>query len=135
MSLAARIREEGARLASACTACGACVAACPMLAYAPAAGMAEPGVTAFGMRDLLAGGEGNAPGLAWVGACARSGLCSAACPEGLDAALMLRFAQMRAKGALGETPRLAVSQDSGFSARVKAFARLTLTDEEQAQWL
>jgi len=121
-------------MASACTACGACVTACPMVVYAPAA-TADPGLTAFGMRDLLAGGAGNAPGLAWVGACARSGLCSAACPEGLDAALMLRFAQMRAKGALGDAPRLPVREDTGFSARVKAFARLTLTEEEQAQWL
>ena len=48
---------------------------------------------------------------------------------------MLRLAQWRAKGALGEAPRIPVKDDTGFSARVKAFARLTLTEEEQATWL
>ena len=134
MSLAERIRDEGARLAAACTACGACVRACPMTAYVPSAA-ADSALTALGMRDLLAGGPGNAPGLAWVAACARSGVCSAACPEHLDAAFMLRLAQWRAKGALGEAPRIPVKDDTGFSARVKAFARLTLTEEEQATWL
>jgi ferredoxin len=134
MTLADRIRDEGARLAAACTACGACVRACPMTAYVPAA-MADISLTAFGMRDLLTGGVGNAPGLAWVAVCARSGVCSDACPEHLDAAFLLRLAQMRAKGALDEAPRIPVKEDTGFSARVKAFARLTLTEGEQAEWL
>jgi hypothetical protein len=53
----------------------------------------------------------------------------------LDVALMMRFASMRARGALGEAPGIAVKLDSGWSARVKGFARLGLTDQEQAEWL
>ena len=48
---------------------------------------------------------------------------------------MLRLAQWRAKGALGEPPRIPVKEDTQYSPKVKAFARLTLTEEEQARWL
>lgn len=135
MSLAERIRTEGARLAGLCTACGACVRACPMVAYAPAAQTELPEAVAAGMRDVLLGGPGTAASLAWIGACTRSGLCTPACPEGLDAVLMMRFATWWAKGALGTPPRIPVREDTQFAAKVKAFARLTLTEEEQAEWM
>jgi Fe-S oxidoreductase len=132
--LAASIQAESARLAAACTACGACVEACPMpdfVGLAPAA----PAAVAAGMRAALQGAPVSPEGLAWVGACTRSGQCNAACPEALDVALMLRLAGMRLKGALGEPARLPVPGDAGWAARVKAFARMTLTEEEQARWL
>lgn len=135
MSLAARIRDEGARLAAACTACGDCVRACPMTPYAAGVDAADPRAVAAGMVEVLQGGAGSPVSLAWIGACTKSGLCTPACPERLDAAFMLRLAQMRAKGALGEPPRVPVREDTQFSPRVKAFARLTLTEEEQARWL
>jgi ferredoxin len=134
-SLAAHKRDEGARLAARCTACGACVRICPMLSYAPAARDEAAERVASGMRDVLLGGPGSPASLAWIGACTRSGTCSAACPEGLDAAYMLRLAQWRAKGALGEPPRVPPRDDPRLSSRVKAFARLGFTAEEQAQWL
>lgn len=37
------MQAESARIASLCTACGNCVRACPMLAYAPVAAAAETG--------------------------------------------------------------------------------------------
>jgi Fe-S oxidoreductase len=136
MSLAARITEEGARLAEACTACGACVTACPMTPYAPGVAAADPARVAGGMRALLQGEAAVAPeAVAWIAACTRSGQCNSACPERLDVALMLRFASMRARGALGEAPRYATKPDPAWSSRVKAFARVTLTEEEQATWL
>jgi Fe-S oxidoreductase len=136
VSLAARIAEEGARLAEACTACGACVTACPMTGFAPGVDAADPGVVAAGMRAVLRGEAEVAPeAIAWIGACTRSGRCTPACPEGLDVALMMRFASMRARGALGEAPRVATKPDPGWSSRVKAFARVALTEEEQARWL
>jgi hypothetical protein len=101
-----------------------------------AAGAADdPALTAFGMRDVLRDGPGTAAALAWISACTRSGVCTPACPEQLDAAFMLRLAQWRAKGALGEPPRIPVKDDTQLASRVKAFARLTLTEEEQARWL
>ena len=135
MSLAEHIRGESARLAALCTACGECVRACPMTPYAAGVEAAAPGVVAAGMRDVLQDGPGTPEALAWIGACTKSGLCTAACPERIDAALMLRLAGMRLRGALGEAPRIPVREDTQFSPRVKAFARLTMTEEEQAQWL
>jgi Fe-S oxidoreductase len=135
-SLAERITQEGARLAGACTACGACVRACPMTPFAPGVEAADPALVAGGMRAVLLGGAEVAPeAVAWIAACTRSAQCNAACPEHLDVALMLRFATMRARGATGETPRYATKPDPAWSSRVKAFARVTLTEEEQARWL
>lgn len=135
-SLAGRIAEEGARLAAACTACGACVTACPMTPHAKGVEAADPSLVAGGMRAVLQGeGEVAPEAVAWIAACTRSAQCNAACPERLDVALMLRFASMRARGALGEAPRHATKPDPAWSSRVKAFARVTLTEEEQARWL
>ncbi len=131
MTLAERIATEGARLAAACTACGACASACPMGGYA---GIADAPAVAAGMREVLLGGRGEAA-LGWIAACTKSGCCTAACPEGLDAALMLRFARFRAMGALGDAPRIAVKEDTQFAPKVKAFARLTLSPREQEEWL
>lgn len=135
MSLAGHIRAEAARLAAACVACGECVRACPMTPYAAGVDDAPAGEVAAGMVDVLRGGAGSAPALAWIAACTKSGLCTPACPEGLDAAFMLRLAGFRAKGALGDPALIPVREDTQFSPRVKAFARLTLTEEEQARWL
>lgn len=135
-SLAARITEEGAALAEACTACGACVRACPMTPYAKGVDQADPALVAAGMRAVLRGEDAvPAETVAWLSACTRSGQCTAACPERLDVALMLRFATMRARGAVGEAPRYATKADPAWSSRVKAFARVTLTEEEQSRWL
>ena len=135
MSLAARIATEGARMAEACTACGACVQACPMTRFAAGVAEADPAAVASGMRALLRGEEASRVSLAWISACTRSAACNSACPEKLDVALMMRFASMRARGALDGVPLLPVKTDTGWSARVKGFARLGLTEQEQAEWL
>ena len=135
MSLAARIATEGARMAEACTACGACVQACPMARFAAGVAEADPAEVAFGMRALLLGEKASPISLAWIGACTRSAACNKACPEKLDVALMMRFAGMRARGALDGMPLLPVKVDRGWSARIKGFARLGLTEQEQAEWL
>ncbi len=107
----------------------------PMLPYAPAAASTDPSAVAAGMRDILLDGPGTPAALSWIGACTRSGLCTPACPEGLDAAFMLRLATWRAKGALGEPARIPVREDTQLAAKVKAFARLTLTEPECDEWL
>ena len=106
-----------------------------MVAYAPEMAGAEAGAVAVGMRNVLQDGPGTPAALAWIGACTRSGVCSAACPEGLDAAFMMRLATWRAKGALGEVARIPVKEDPQLAAKVKAFARLTLTERECEEWL
>jgi Fe-S oxidoreductase len=133
--LAARMREDSARLADACTACGACYRACPMVPNTAALEGAAPDGVMAGIRDILREGPGTAEAIAFAGACTRSGVCTAACPEQLDAAFMMRLASLRVRGALGDAPRVATKHDPGWSARVKAFARLTMSEEEQAKWL
>jgi len=106
-----------------------------MTRFAAGVAEADPAEIATGMRALLRGEETSPPALAWIGACTRSAACNSACPEKLDVALMMRFASMRARGALDGVPLVPVKADSGWSARVKGFARLGLTEQEQAEWL
>jgi L-lactate utilization protein LutB len=133
--LTAHIRESSARLADACTACGACYRACPMVPRTAALDGAAPETVMAGIRDILREAPGTAEAVAFAGACTRSGVCTSACPEQLDAAFLMRLASLRVRGALGDAPRVATRDDPGWSARVKAFARLTMSEEEQAKWL
>ncbi len=134
-ALVAHIRDNSARLATACTACGECYRACPMVPRTPALAGATPEAVMAGIRDILSDGMGTTEAVAFAGACVRSGECTSACPEKLDAAFLMRLASLRVRGTLGEPPRVKTSHDPRWSARVKAFARLTMTKEEQAQWL
>ncbi|HEY7580835.1 MAG TPA: 4Fe-4S dicluster domain-containing protein [Acetobacteraceae bacterium] len=133
--LIAHIRDNSARLAEACTACGACYHACPMVPCTPSLADAVPEEVMAGIRDILRDGPGSPEAISFAGACVRSGECTAACPERLDAAFLMRLASLRVRGVLGDTPRVAAKQDPRWSARVKAFARLTMSEEERAEWL
>ena len=133
--LVGHIRDNSARLADACTACGECYRACPMVPRTAALDGASPDLVMTGIRDILRDGAGTPQAIAFAGACTRSGVCTPACPEKLDAAFLMRLASLRVRGALGDPPRVAVKHDPGWSARVKAFARLTMSEEEQARWL
>jgi ferredoxin len=134
-ALIAHIRDNSARLAAACTACGECYRACPMVARTPALSNATPEAVMAGIRDILLDGTGTPDAIAFAGACARSGECTPACPEKLDAAFLMRLASLRVRGTLGDAPRVKTPHDPRWSARVKAFARLTMNDEERAEWL
>jgi Fe-S oxidoreductase len=133
--LVAHIRDSSTRLADACTACGECYRVCPMVSRAPALASAAPEQVMAGIREILRDGPGSADAITFAGACVRSGECTAACPEKLDAAFLMRLASLRVRGVLGEAPRVAAKHDPMWSARVKAFARLTMSEEEQAEWL
>lgn len=133
--LATHIRENSARLAAACTACGACYQVCPTAPRIPALAGAAPAAVMAGIRDILRDGEGTPQSIAFAAACCRSAVCTTACPEQLDAAFLMRLANFRVRGALGDAPRVPTKDDPGWSARVKAFARLTMTEEEQTKWL
>ena len=52
-------RARGEAIADACTRCGACFRACPMVAPA-GLGEADATETAAGVVDLITGGTGNA---------------------------------------------------------------------------
>jgi L-lactate utilization protein LutB len=129
--LAALREAETARMLAACSLCGACFDACPMLPWAPAtAGAAGPDVVA-GVLDVLTGGQGSEAARGWIAACTRSGSCNAVCPHAVNPMLMLRLAKWRAN----ETGALPKRDASETMSRVKVFARLTMSEEEQARWL
>ena len=134
-ALATYIRDSSVRLAAACTACGECYRACPMVARTPALADAMPEAVMAGIRDILSEAPGTPDAVAFAGACVRSEECTPACPEKLDAAFLMRLASLRVRGALGGPPRVAAKHDPRWCARVKAFARLTMSEEERAEWL
>jgi Fe-S oxidoreductase len=133
--LVAHIRDNSVRLAAACTGCGECYRACPMVPRTAALATAAPEAVMAGIRDILRDGDGAADAIVFAGVCTRSGVCTPACPEKLDAAFLMRLASLRVRGTLGDPPRVAAKHDPNWSSRVKAFARLTMNEEEQATWL
>ena len=128
------LAKAGQDLAALCTACGACFNACPMVDHIGLRAADAKSVTG-GLRRLATGETAPADTISWVGACTKSGLCVAACPEkdaGLDAMLLVRIAKQRA---LNETHQLPAKQDPTMFPRIKIFARLQLSDEELAKWM
>ena len=102
-----------------------------MTPYVPDAKDADSSETVRGVLDVLTGGEGNTAARGWIAACTRSGSCNEACPEAVNPMLMLRLAKWRAN----ETGVLPKRDASDAMSRVKVFARLTLTEDEQRDWL
>jgi ferredoxin len=106
-----------------------------MTRHVPALAGADATAVTDGLRQLARGETGPAETVAWAGACARSGLCVAACPQrerGLDAMLLIRIAKQRA---INDTGQLEGKRDAYAFPRVKTFARLQLTEEELKKWL
>ena len=133
---AAFLKSEALRLADLCIGCGECLRACPMTTYAPEALVADASDVMQGVRAVLRGEMAVAPVLAWISVCTRSASCSTVCPvEGLDPAFMMRLAKMAAMGAFGAPAQIEVKEDTQFAPRIKAFARLTLSETEQEEWL
>lgn len=134
-ALAVHIRASAAQLADACTACGACFQACPMVERTEALTGADPTAVMAGIRDILRERPGIEHAITFAAACVRSGVCTDACPEHIDAAFLMRLASLRVRGVLGDPPRVSKPHDARWSARVKAFARLTLSPQQQEEWL
>ena len=129
------IRKETDRILSACTRCGKCFEACPMTRYSPALAGTDSKAVAKDILELLRGGEGSPEALAWSSVCVRSGSCIPACPDHVDPRMMVRIARMIASGGLGGPRRIAVRQDRDYFDRVRAFARLQLTEDELRDWM
>ena len=94
-------RARGEGIAAACTRCGACFKACPMVAPAGLA-EAEPEETAGGIIDLITGGAGTAAAVGWASVCSGSGNCIPACPEGIDTRFMVQLARGFARAQTGD---------------------------------
>jgi heterodisulfide reductase subunit D len=127
-----RARSEA--IGDACTHCGACFRACPMVAPA---GLAEanPEETAAGIIDLITGGGGSAVAVSWASVCSGSGNCIPACPEGIDTRFMVQLARGFARAQAGNTP-LNARWRQGFqtmSRGVRILSRLQLAPETLAR--
>jgi len=128
-------QAETERILSSCTRCGKCFEVCPMTGYskAPAAAAAARDVVG-GVLTVLRGVQGSPEALGWIAVCCRSGICVPACPEKVDPQMMMRLARMTALGGRGGAKQIAMREDPDFFDRVRAFAKLQLSDEELKHW-
>lgn len=117
-----------------CTRCGKCYEACPMTGYAPELSAAVPGSVVEGLMPLLQAAQGSAEAVAWVKVCTQSAVCTDACPEGINAMLMLRVARMGALGSLDGEAQMKSTEDPQFFRKIEAFAATQLAPEEIQVW-
>lgn len=133
-AMKAYIRRETERILAACTRCGKCFEACPMTRYSPALQGADPKAVVTDILALLREEATSEQALAWAAVCMRSGLCVPACPEDVNPKMMVRIARMMASGGLGGEKRIPARHDRDYYDRVRAFAKLQLTEEELKEW-
>jgi heterodisulfide reductase subunit C len=131
----ALIRRETERILTACTKCGKCFEACPMTRYSPAAAEAEPERVVTGILGLLRGEPGSPEALGWAAVCVRSGSCVPACPDAVNPKMMVRIARMIAAGGLGGPKQIQLKEDRDYFDRIRAFAKLQLSEQEIADWM
>ena len=126
-------REEVKRILGACTECGRCFEVCPMARYSNSP--ATDGKTVVpGVLAVLRGEPGSPEALGWIGVCTRSGVCVPACPENVDPKMMMRLARMTALGGREMPQQIETKEDRDYFDRVRAFAKLQLTDAELKEW-
>lgn len=125
--------SEVERILGACTKCGKCYEVCPMAQYSRSPSQ-DSKSTVAGVLGVLRGESGTPEALGWIGVCTRSGVCVPACPENVDPKMMMRLARMTALGGRGQPAQLKVPEDRDYFDRVRAFAKLQLTDDELKNW-
>jgi Fe-S oxidoreductase len=135
--IGARLKDyqasEVERILSACTSCGKCHDVCPMARYSQAPASDGRAVVP-GVLAVLRGEAGTPEALGWIAVCTRSGVCVPACPENVDPRMMMRLARMTALGGRGLPAQIEPKEDRDYFDRVRAFAKLQLTDEERSEW-
>jgi len=126
-------QSEVERILGACTRCGKCYEVCPMAQYAKPP--SENGRSVVpGVLAVLRGEAGSPEALGWIAVCTRSGVCVPACPENVDPKMMMRLARMTALGGRGQAAQIESKQDRDYFDRIRAFARLQLSDGELKDW-
>lgn len=131
---------DRARILNACANCGKCFEVCPMTEFMTSPDFAASAitrqVTAVLARDAI---DSSNPiqqaALEWIGSCTGSGQCIDACPNDVNPKMMLRLAKITALGGLGDPKLLTKAEDPNWFPRVRAFARVTLTEQEQKDWM
>ena len=117
-----------------CTRCGRCFEACPMTPYSERLAQASGPHVVGDLLEVLQGKPASAQALDWIKVCTQSATCIEACPENINAMLMLRVARMGAMGSLGGERQMGGRDDPLFFRRITAFAETQFTDEELAKW-
>jgi L-lactate utilization protein LutB len=126
-------KAEVERILSACTRCGKCYEVCPMVQYSKAPATDGKSVVS-GVLGVLRGEPGSPEPLGWIAVCTRSGVCVPACPDNVDPRMMMRLARMTALGGRGGPKQIQQKEDRDYFDRVRAFAKLQLTDDELKDW-
>ena len=128
-------RERGAAIADACTRCGDCFRACPMVDPARL-GAADPEETTGAIVDLITGGEGNAEAIRWADVCSGSGNCIPACQHGINPRFMVQLARGFARRNAGSAPLPTRWREpfQNMSRGVRVLSRLQLPPETLARF-
>jgi heterodisulfide reductase subunit D len=127
-------RARGAAIADACTRCGACFRACPMVAPA-GIGEADAQETTAAIVDLVTGGEGNEAAARWAEVCSGSGNCIPACHYGVNPRFMVQLARGFARRRREGKP-VNARWRTGFAAMsrgVRVLSRLQMPPEALAR--
>ena len=127
-------QAEAERILSACTQCGKCFEVCPMTRYAKTASGSDGKAVVAGVLAILREQPGTPEALGWTAVCVRSGVCVPACPDKVDPRMMMRLARMTALGGRGHAKQIEIKEDPDYFDRVRAFAKLNLSDDELKDW-
>ena len=125
------VQARVAETLDACTRCGKCVEACPMVEPAgldPANAVA----IAEGTLDLLAGGPGTPDAERWAQVCTNSGKCIPACDYGVNPRFMVnmaRIASMNLRKGEAEVRRGAQQYFNSMGRSTRTIARLQMAPE------
>ena len=126
-------QQEVERILGACTQCGKCYEVCPMARYSKAPAQDGKAVVP-GVLAVLRGERGSPEALGWIAVCTRSGVCVPACPENVDPKMMMRLARMTALGGRGLAKQIERKEDADYFDRIRAFAKLQLSEDELKEW-
>ncbi len=129
-ALDARIAD----IADACTRCGKCVEACPMIEPA-GIDAGDPEAVAGSVIDLLTGGEGSEAANRWAEVCTGSGKCIPACDYGINPRFMMRMAKIakKKKDDQREVRRQAHTVFNTMSRGVRMISRLQMPPDVLAK--
>src|SRR5215831_4195159 len=122
--------DRVAEMTAACTRCGKCVEACPVI---DAGGVtAEPRAVIAGVFDILRAGDGPDSSRRWANSCVLSSECIKACDEGVNPRFLLamaRVAMARQHEELPKRRRQGVTDFRKLSQDVTVVSRMQLTGE------